>query len=53
MGSVEVYRRLKTACPGQVTFVALYALEAALLDIAWTDLPLETRAKLRRCAGGT
>ena len=39
-GSVEAYRRLKAARPRQLTFVGLYALEAALLDIAWTDLPL-------------
>ena len=30
--------------------VALYALEAALLDIAWTDLPLNTRDQLRQAA---
>lgn len=49
-GSVEAYRRLKAARPSQVTGVALYALEAALLDIAWTELPLDVRARLRRAA---
>lgn len=50
LGSVNAYRRLKTARPRQVTIVALYALEAALLDIAWTELPLDVRARLRRTA---
>ena len=48
LGSVATYRRLKAARPAQVTIVALYALEAALLDIAWTDLPPDRRKQLRR-----
>ena len=42
LGSVEGYRRLKAARPRKVSVVALYALEAALLGIAWIDLPLKT-----------
>lgn len=52
IGSIEAYRRLKAAGSNQVTIVALYALEAALLDIAWTDLPPDTRARLRQAASG-
>ena len=53
LGSVATYRRLKAARPSQVTIVALYALEAALLDIAWTDLPLDSRERLRKTANGS
>ncbi|MDE2869087.1 MAG: TfoX/Sxy family DNA transformation protein [Chloroflexota bacterium] len=53
LGSVGAYQRLKAARPRQVTIVALYALEAALLDIAWTELPLEARSRLRQASDGT
>lgn len=47
LGAAEAYRRLKAARPAEVTVVALYALEAALLDVPWTDLPLDVRERLR------
>lgn len=47
LGAVEAYRRLRAARPAEVTIVALYALEAALLDVPWTDLPLDVRKRLR------
>ncbi len=50
LGAVEVCRRLKAARPSEVTVVALYALEAALLDIAWTELPVDRRKHLREAA---
>ena len=50
LGSLEAYRRLKAAHPARVTIVALYALEAALLDIPWTNLPLDMRERLRQAA---
>ena len=53
IGSVETYRRLKAARPTEVTFVALYALEAALLDVPWTDLPSDMRSRLRRAVSGS
>ena len=52
LGSLEAYRRLKAAYPARVTIVALYALEAALLDIPWTNLPLDMRERLRQAANG-
>ncbi|MYA60243.1 MAG: TfoX/Sxy family protein [Chloroflexi bacterium] len=53
LGSVGAFRRLKSARPRQVTIVALYALEASLLDVPWTELPLETRERLRQLAHAT
>jgi len=50
LGAVEAYRRLQAARPAEVTVLALYALEAALLDVPWTDLPLDLRARLRQSA---
>lgn len=52
LGSVDAYRRLKAARPAEVTVLALYALEAALLDVPWTDLPLDVRERLREAADG-
>jgi hypothetical protein len=36
-----------------VTAVVLYALEAALLDVAWTELPGDVRKRLRQAADDT
>ncbi|MYD95139.1 MAG: competence protein TfoX [Chloroflexi bacterium] len=53
VGALEAYRRLNSARPSDVNIVALYALEAALLDVPWTDLPLDMRRRLRRAAAGS
>jgi DNA transformation protein len=47
LGSVEAYRRLKEAFPRDVSLVALYALEAALLDCHWNDLPPGVKERLQ------
>ena len=47
MGSVEAYRRLTFMLPRQVRLDALYALEAALRDCHWLDLPQDVKAVLQ------
>jgi DNA transformation protein and related proteins len=47
LGSVEVYRRLKERDPA-VSLNALYALEAALWDLHWLELPPELKEKVKR-----
>jgi len=47
MGAVEVYRQLKAAYPRDVSIVALYALQGALLNLHWNALPPEMKAELR------
>jgi DNA transformation protein len=50
MGSVEAYRRIK-AKYGNANIVALYALEGALLDMHWNELPPEVKAALHEEVG--
>lgn len=50
MGSVEAYRRLRETIPG-VTILALYAMEAALWDLHWNDLPPEIKSSLHEQVG--
>lgn len=46
LGAVAVYRRLRDI--GQpVSMNLVYAIEAGLADMHWTDLPLEVRQLLR------
>ncbi|MDQ1911492.1 TfoX/Sxy family DNA transformation protein [Paenibacillus sp. GD4] len=47
-GSVEVYRRLKEHRAGKISLNALYALEAALWDLHWLELPMDIKEKVRR-----
>ena len=49
-GSVNVYLRLKAAVPN-VNILALYALEAALWDLHWNELPPELKQSLREQVG--
>ncbi|MGW8249416.1 MAG: TfoX/Sxy family protein [Anaerolineales bacterium] len=51
VGVVESYRRAKSAYPGKVSVNMLYALQGALLDIPWNDLPPDMREMLRIEAG--
>ena len=44
-GAVETYKRIK-ARDIQVSKVMLYALEGALLDLHWTELPLALKQQL-------
>jgi len=50
VGALAAWRRLKSAFPMAVTLNALYALEAALLDMDWRKLPAERLAELKRLA---
>lgn len=50
MGSVEAYRRLKDKDP-KVNIIALYALEGALLDMHWNELPPEAKESLHEEVG--
>jgi DNA transformation protein len=50
VGALAAWRRLKSAFPAAVTLNALYALEAALLDMDWRKLPAERLAELKRLA---
>ncbi len=51
MGAVAAYRRLKHVAPRETTIVALYALEGAIKDIPWNNLPKSVRQVLRHKAG--
>ena len=48
VGAVEAYRRAKAAFPDQVALNLLYALQGALLDLEWIQLPPEMKSQLRR-----
>jgi DNA transformation protein len=50
MGSVEAYRKLKETIPG-VNILMLYAMEAALWDLHWNDLPPEIKSSLHDQVG--
>lgn len=45
-GAVAAYRQLKTLRGGQLSLVALYAMQAALMDIDWRELPEAFRQAL-------
>lgn len=45
MGAVEAYRRIK-ARDINVSKVMLYALQGALMDVHWNDLPSDLKARL-------
>jgi DNA transformation protein len=50
IGAVGAYEHLKAAgVPVSMNFV--YAVEGALLDIHWTDLPLELKQSLKKQCG--
>jgi DNA transformation protein len=51
LGSVVTYLRLKNHFPEEVSLNMLYALQGALLDIAWMDLPEKMKEELRKEAG--
>lgn len=51
VGVVESYRRAKSAYPEKVSVNMLYALQGALLDIPWNELPADMKEKLRIEAG--
>lgn len=51
LGVVETYLLLKAAFPEKVSLNALWALEGALNDRDWREIPAERKAELRRLVG--
>ena len=45
-GVIETYRQVKDAFPQHVTLNLLYALQGALLDLNWKDLPPDIKSGL-------
>ena len=48
LGVVETYTRVKAAYPEKVSLNLLYALQAALLDLPWNDLPPDMKKELKQ-----
>ncbi len=48
LGAVEAYRRVKAAFPGRVSLNLLWALQGALLDLPWNELPQAMKDKLMK-----
>ncbi len=46
-GAVITYQRVKAAYPERVSLNMLYALQGAILDLPWNELPPAMKAKLR------
>ncbi|WP_417494450.1 TfoX/Sxy family protein [Maricaulis sp.] len=46
-GAVDAWIRLKAVGQGRVSLLALYAMQAALMDVDWRELPDELKAALR------
>lgn len=51
LGVLEAYRRVSSAYPNQVTPNLLYALQGAMLDLKWNELPSEMMTQLRQAIG--
>jgi DNA transformation protein len=47
LGPVAVYRRIKHVDPENTTIVLLYALQGALTDTHWNDLPKPVKQALQ------
>jgi DNA transformation protein len=50
LGVVETYRRVKAAYPEKVSLNLHYALQAALLDLPWNELPPDIKEELKQQA---
>ena len=50
-GAVDAWSRLKAARQGHISLLALYAMQAALMDVDWRELPHELKAALREAVG--
>jgi DNA transformation protein len=51
VGAVEAYRRLIARFPEATSLNALWGLQAALMDIHWTELPEDLKQQLREQVG--
>jgi DNA transformation protein len=48
LGVVATYKRVKAAYPEKVSLNLLYALQAALLDLPWNELPPDIKEELKQ-----
>ena len=48
LGVVATYKRVKAAYPEKVSLNLLYALQAALLDLPWNELPPDMKEELKQ-----
>jgi hypothetical protein len=51
IGIIEAFQRLRSAFGAEITWNALYAMDAALEGVDWRSLPKERKAALREAAG--
>lgn len=47
VGVVEAYRRIKELQPDKVSLNLLWAMQGALMDLHWTDVPDEIKQDLQ------
>ena len=50
IGALMAYKVLQHQRPRQVNIMLLYALQGALMDVSWSDLPPDLKAQLKRDA---
>ena len=48
LGVVETYKRVKAAYPEKVSLNLLFALQAALLDLPWNEIPRDIKEELKQ-----
>lgn len=48
LGSIEAYKRVESAYPREVSLNMLYALQGAIMDLPWNELPADIKDKLKR-----
>jgi len=48
LDAVETYKRVRAAYPEKVSLNLLYALQGALLDLPWNELPPDIKEELKR-----
>ena len=48
LGVVETYKRVRAAYPEKVSLNLLYALQAALLDLPWNEIPRDINEELKQ-----
>ena len=52
MGAIEAYRRVKDLFPQAASLNLLWALQGALMDIAWNQVPEAVKQSLLAELGG-
>lgn len=48
LGVVETYKRVRAAYPEKVSLNLLYALQGALLDLPWNEVPPDIKEELKQ-----